>query len=306
MKIISAHYRSLSSAIIKVVKNPLEHLLNILVISVIVAILSSVFVITQSSQVWEKNNIKFPQIMIFLNSDAKQSDISKLESTINKYNEKLVKSYQFVSKQEGLSELQQDTHLKEIASDVIADNENPLPDILIVNTNTTDTKLLNQLTSRISHMSNVDNVQMDNSYAGKINDLILFIKHVATLLQVVFIIVLVLVVYNMIRLQMLLRRDEILVSRLIGASDNFIMRPLAYYALIQVILGSLLSYVLVNLFINFMNNLFLRLNSLFGNSFLLSSLSLMDLGQMLGILVIFTIFAVFLAVRWVFKHSYSQ
>ena len=306
MKLISAHYRSVHAAIIRIVKNPVEHALNILVISIIVAILSSIFVVTQSSENWERNNIKFPQIMIFLSPDAKQADISKLEAAINKYDQKLVKGYAFISKQQGLNELQQDNRLKNIASDVIADNANPLPDILIVNTSTANAKLLEQLTSRISHMTNVDSVQMDSSYAGKVSDLITFIKHIATMLQITFILVLVLVIYNMIRLQMLLRRDEILVSRLIGASDSFIMRPLAYYAVLQIILGSAIAYVLVNLFINFMNHLFISLNSLFGHSFLLSNLSPLELAEMLGILIIFTIFAVFLAVRWVFKYSYSQ
>ena len=116
----------------------------------------------------------------------------------------------------------------------------------------------------------------------------------------------VLVLYNMIRLQMLLCRDEINVSRLIGASDSFIMRPLAYYAILQVLIASGVAYLLVNLFINFINGLFRHLNYLFGNSFLLSNLDKMDLVQMLCILIIFTIFSVFLAVRWIFKNSYSQ
>lgn len=307
MKFITQHYRSFISSLLRIIKKPLEHLLNIMVVSIIIAILSSIFVITKSSQNWEKNNVHFPQIMIYLSQDAKQTDVSKIEATINKFNEKLIKNYQFVSKQQGLAELQQDPQLKQIASDVVADsNNNPLPDILIVNTNSSNPKLLTQLTNRISNMKMVDHVQMDSSYANKVNDLITFIKQIATFLQITFIIVFVLVVYNMIRLEMLLCQDEITVSRLIGASDSFIMRPLAYYAVWQVVLGSAIAYLLVNLFINFMNSLFTHLNYLFGNSFLLTNLSPIELGQMLIVLIVFTIFAVFLAVRWVFRHSYKQ
>lgn len=306
MKLISAHFRSLKAASLKLIKSPAEHIINILTVSIIIAVLSSIFVITKSSAIWEKNNLSFPQIMIYLNQDAKQEDVSKLEVIINHFNQKLIKNYQFVSKEEGLNELQNDTQLKAITSDVLESNANPLPDILIVNTNSSNIKLLDQLTNRISHMPMVDNVQMDSSYASKIDDLINFIKKIATFLQIVFVIMFVLVLYNMIRLQMLLCRDEINVSRLIGASDTFIMRPLAYYAILQVILASGIAYILVNLFINFINGLFSHLNSLFGNTFLLSNLNRMELVQMLCILIIFTIFAVFLAVRWVFKNSYSQ
>ncbi len=306
MKLVMMHYRSFITSLLRIIKKPMEHALNIVMVSIIVAILSSIFVITKSSVVWEKNNLDFPQIMIYLNDDAKQSDVSKLEATINRFNQKLIKNYQFVSKQQGLNELQQDSQLKAIASDALTESANPLPDILIVNTNTTNPKLLDQLTDKISHMAMVDNVQMDSSYANKINDLISFVKKIATFLQIVFVIVFVLVVYNMIRLQMLIRKDEITVSRLIGASDSFIMRPLAYYAILQVTIAAAIAYLLVNLFINFMNSLFSRLNYLFGHQFLLTNLSPAELCQMLIVLIIFSIFAVFLAVQWVFKHSYTQ
>lgn len=303
MKLISAHYRSIIASITRILNKPFEHMLNILVISIIIAILSSIFVITKSSRIWETSNINYPQIMIYLSQNAKQTDVSKLEVSISRFNQKLIRNYQFISKQQGLQELQQDQQLQMISSDVITESSNPLPDVLIVNTNTANPKLLNQLIGRIGNMSMVDNVQMDTNYANKINDLINFIKYIATFLQIVFVIVFILVVYNMIRLQMLLRQDEIIVSRLIGASDGFIMRPLAYYAILQVVLASIIAYFLVNLFINFMNGLFFNLKYLFGNNFLLTNLTSLQLGQMLVILIIFTIFSVFLAVQWVFKHA---
>ncbi len=305
-KLFTTHSRSLIAASCKLIKSPTEHIINILTISIIIAILSSIFVITKSSVVWEKNNLNFPQIMIYLNQDAKQNDVSKLEATINHFNQKIIKNYQFVSKEQGLSELQNDAQLKLITSDILESNTNPLPDILVVNTNSSNTKLLDQLTKRISNLPMVDNIQIDTSYANKIDDLINFVKKIATFLQIVFVIMFVLVLYNMIRLQMLLCKDEIAVSRLIGASDSFIMRPLAYYAILQVTIACGIAYVLVNLFINFINGLFNQLNSLFGHTFLLSNLSSIELIQMLCILIIFTIFAVFLAVRWVFKNSYTQ
>ena len=306
IKAIRAHIRGLLLAVSKLVKSPTEHIINILSISIIIAILSSVFVITKSSEVWEKNNLNFPQIMIYLDEDATQVDVSKLEVSISRFNPKLIKNYQFVSKQQGLSELQNDKQLKDITSDVLESDENPLPDILIVNTNSAETGVLDQLKTRISNMPMVNNVELDSSYSNKISDLINFIKKIAAFLQIVFVIMFVLVLYNMIRLQMLLNRDEINVSRLIGASDIFIMRPLAYYAILQVTIASIVAYIFVNLFINYINGLFKNLNYLFGNTFWLSSLKHFELVQMIFILIIFTIFAVFIAVRWVFKNSYTQ
>jgi cell division transport system permease protein len=306
MKLFTMHYRSCISAIVRIFNKPMANLLNIIVIAIILSMLSVVFILGKSTQMWEKNNVNYPQIMIFLSQDANQNDVSSIENALNKFNQRLIKNYQFISKEQGLKELNQDTHTKAIASDLIGESANPLPDILIVNTTTTDTKLLTQLTSKLENMSKVDDVQMDSNYAQKVNDLLVFVKHVSGLLEIIFILVFIIVIYNMIRLEMMLCQDEITVSRLIGASDSFIMRPLAYYAILQVILGGVVAYVMVNEFINYLNSLFMQLSNLFGNDFILSKINYQQFGQMLISLIVFAVLAVFLAVRWVFKNSYSQ
>ena len=254
MRLVNTHYRSLISAVSRTLKKPFEHLLNITVISIIIAILGSIFVITKNFNKWEQSNLTHPQIMVYLKPDTSQDDLLKLETTINQFNQNIVKNYQFISKQKGLQDLQNNAQLKAIASDVISDNTNPLPDILIVTTNTSNSNLLTHLTEKIKNMEMVNQVEMDNNYVNKLNDLLNFIKNILVFLQFLFIIVFTLVVYNMIRLEMFLCQDEITVSRLIGASDSFILLPLAYYAVLQVILALGIAYFLVNLFINFIIN----------------------------------------------------
>ncbi len=302
MKLLSLHFRSLILAIIKIVKNPFEHFFNILVISLIIAVLCAVLITSKSSDRWQQNNLNYPQIMIYLKNNTTANDISTIENIINKFNPRLIKGFQFIGKEEGLHELQQDQKLKEITSKTIDAQNNPLPDVLIVNTSSVDTMELNQLYNKIVRLPNVDSVQMDINYANKVSDLISFIKKTATVLQGLFTIILLLVIYNMVRLQMLIRQDEITVSRLIGASDLFIMRPLAYYAGVQIILGSLIAFIFINWFIAYFNSMFMNLNSLFGYAFLLNQFSLIQFIQILVILLIFTTFSVFLAVKWVFKN----
>lgn len=304
MKTIALHYRSFVLALAKIIKSPLEHLLNILTLAVIITALGSVLVISENVNSLQKSNLSFPQIIIYLKDNAAQNDISAVETAINKFNSKIIKNYQFISKTEGLQELQKDDALKQIASDVISNNNNPLPDVLIINTNTADNHRLQMLVDKITRLDKVDDVQMDTNYANKIDNLADFITRISHLLQIAFAVILVIVIYNMIRLQMLLRQDEIVVSRLIGASDSFIMRPLAYYAVLQIIIATALAMYMVNLFVGYINNLFINLTSLFGHNFLLHGLSDMQMLQIAGILLIFGIFAVFLAVRWVFRNSY--
>lgn len=300
------HYRGIKSAFGKIIKHPIEHALNILVIAIIASILGSTFLITQYSETWHNNSLNFPQIMVYLDQNATTNSIRKLEASITKAAPDLIKNYRFISKDEAFDELKNDSQLKQIASQTISSSDNPLPNLLIISTTTANLTQLHELTNKIMTMKMVKNIDMDNSYANKINDMVNFVKKITGFLQILFTVVIILVIYNLIRLQILLKRDEITIARLIGASDSFIMRPLAYYAVIQIILSTILAYFFVNWFIDFLNRLFLHFNSLFGQTFLLKHLVLSQIGQMLFILIIFTIFTVFVAVRWVFRNNYTQ
>jgi len=52
--------------------------------------------------------------------------------------------------------------------------------------------------------------------------------------------------FNTIRLQVLTRRDEIEVVRLIGATDAFIRRPFLYYGALQGCAGGLVAWLIVS------------------------------------------------------------
>ena len=105
---------------------------------------------------------------------------------------------------------------------------------------------------------------------------------------------------------MLQHSDEITVSRLIGASDIYIMRPLAYYAVIQIIIGTFIAFFVVNEFVSYINLLFTEMNNLFEKSFSLNKLSIHQFWQLLLTLSVFTLFAVFVAVKTIFRKNYTQ
>lgn len=306
IKLLGSHLRAFSSSVLRIATSPLEHLLNILAIAIVIAVLSSVYIVGKNINSVEQNGVNYPQIMVFMQQDAKATATTYIEQVLNHYSGKSIKGYKFISKEEGLKELQDDAELKKIASDSLADMSTVVPDVLIISTNTANVDMLKSLKNKIASLPDVESVELDDHYAAKMGDLLNFSKIVIEFTEALFTIVLVLVIYNIIRLQMMLRQDEISVSRLIGASDAFIMRPLMYYALIQVLLGAVFAFYLVNLVVRSLNQMFLNLHNLFGNQLVFHSL---NFGQMLNIFIIlsvFSSFAVFIAVKLVFKNKYVQ
>ena len=306
MKNLKQHFRSSKLALLTIFKNPFEHLLNILVLTLIITVCAFSISLTNSLNSWRQNNTTYPQIVIYLDKTANQDDIDRIEQNLKQVNSKMLKNYQFISKAQGLNELQQDQDLKMIASDVIDANNNPLPDVFVLNTNTIESSDLQRLNVKLGQLPKVSGIQMDPKYASKIKDLFSFSNQLGLFIEGLFILILSLLIYNVTRLQMLLKRDAILVARLIGASDGFIMRPLIHYAVWQITIASACTIALIFGFSKNLNQLFNHFNNLFGDGFHITQLPINYFIILWLILIIFTIFTVFLAVRWVFRNAYTD
>ncbi|MFN8769354.1 MAG: cell division protein FtsX [Neisseriaceae bacterium] len=306
MKLLFLQTRSIVTAIKKILANPIEHLLNILVISLLVCAISGIVILDKTNDEWQKNNVSYPQIMVYLNESATNKDVSKLEITVNNFGHDIIKGYQYISREQGLQELQKDQQLKNITSQITDESENHLPNLLIINTRSSDTKILNRLKNRISNIDFVSSVELDEQYAMKLNNLIGFVNNISNILLIFFGVCIVLIIYNLIRLQMFQNQDEITVSRLIGASDSFIMRPLIYYATLQVVIGGLIAFGLINWFIIYIDKLFINMGALFGKGFILSPIGYIQSAQILIILIVFTIFAVFIAVKSILRKYHPR
>lgn len=306
MKLLFLQIRSLGIAVKKILTHPLEHLFNILVISLLVCVIGAALVLDRTNTKWQQTNITYPQIMVYLNESATNKDVSKLEITINNFGKGMIKSYQYISKEQGLLELQQDQQLKNIANQVVNESENNLPNILVINTSNSNSKMLNQLKNRINNLEFVSSVELDEQYAMKLSNLINFVDNISNTMLIFFGVCLILVMYNLIRLQMFQSQDEITVSRLIGASDGFIMRPLMYYAVLQLLFGIIIAFGLINWFITYINGMLTNMWALFGKGFMLSPINYLQLAQILLILIIFTVFAVFIAVQSILKKYHPR
>lgn len=306
MSRINNHIKSFKQSWNYILSQPIEHLINILVLGLIITICGAGLALNNNIDAWKTNNIVYPQMIVYMNNQANQADIDATQKAINKVGAKIIKSSQFISKDQALAELSQDKNMKGIASDVINPSDNPLPDVIIINTATSESNILNKLDMQLSQIPMVDDVQIDMNYASKVDNLISFATLLSFAIQILFVVVLGLVIYNMIRLQMMLKSDAIQVSRLIGASDSFVMRPLMHYAIWQVTIATLISYAGLFFISNALNTLFAKFSNLFGNGFKINILPIEQFAMMWVSIAIFTIFTVFLAVRWVFSNIQNK
>jgi cell division transport system permease protein len=124
---------------------------------------------------------------------------------------------------------------------------NPLPDTLIVTPTliASTPQGMDALKGAIAAMADVHTVQLDTEWVKRLHAMLDLLRRVVVLTGGLLCAGVVLIVGNTIRLDILNRRAEIEVMKLVGASDGFARRPFLYSGIWYGLGGGLLALILV-------------------------------------------------------------
>ena len=171
------------------------------------------------------------------------------------------------------------------ALDALTDN--PLPDTLIV-TPTLDRSTpqgTDVLQGAIAAMPDVQTVQLDTEWVKRLHGMLDILRRVVLLTGALLGAGVALIVGNTIRLDILNRRAEIEVMKLVGASDRFARRPFLYSGIWYGLGGGLLALLLVALAAAVLRLPVENLAKLYGSQFHLQGLAFSTDAAVLGIAV---------------------
>ncbi|AWX16156.1 cell division protein FtsX [Mergibacter septicus] len=143
-----------------------------------------------------------------------------------------VAAVKFISRQEGLMQLQQWSDFAE-ALKVL--DENPLPDAITVEAKPTASFV--QLKTDFQHLAGVSLVKANDDWQDKLFSLTQFAAKVAIGCVVLMLLTVFLVVGNSIRAEVDSRKPEIEVLKLLGATDHYILRPFLYTGIFYGLVG---------------------------------------------------------------------
>jgi cell division transport system permease protein len=240
--------------------------LNVLVIGVALALPAGGYALIESLRAVSGRLALDPQISIFL--DGKGANPDALAATLKR--DARISRVRFVPREQALKELGTVQGLPEL---IAALGRNPLPDAFVV---TAREENIEALAAELAKLPGVAHVQADAIWARRLAS----IAHVARiglwLLAVLLGVALVAVTFNTIRLQILTQRDEIEVSKLIGATDSFIGRPFYYAGLLQGLAGGLMALAVVAVSLALLNREVRALSESYGSDFRFGFLSAGD------------------------------
>ncbi len=261
------HFQAFNRALVRIFSNLGSSLMMFIVIGVTLFLPSSGLLIVENiSQI--SNNIAYDaELTLFLEKRIKQDQIDFIQSALNKT--LIIKKTHYESKLTAWDKLQSKLNINTLDTGI---SENPLPDAFFISLNTFNEKEINTLISNLKTIDGVENIFFDAGWVKKLRSILYLLKIGLAFLGTILIVILIVVIGNTIRLQTLTHKDEIEVSKLIGATNSFIQRPFIYTGLIYGLGGGLITISTLKLTIEVFNKAAINLEAMLGGTFILKNL----------------------------------
>ncbi len=256
---------------------PVSSLLNVLVIGVALSLPTGGYVLLKNVQNLTDKLVGPPQISVFLNMNVSQGEIANISKQLEQHKD--ISHAEFVPREQALQQLEQSTGLADVTGGL---SLNPLPHAFIVYPKSNDPEALETLRDELKTWPKFEHVQLDSAWARKLEAMIKFGRLAVLILAALLSFALVAITFNTIRLQILTQREEIEVSKLIGASNSFIRRPFLYFGLVQGLLGGSAAWLIITVSLSLLNASMTDLTQLYASSFSLQHLSAGDSLTLLG------------------------
>ncbi|WP_455026851.1 permease-like cell division protein FtsX [Neisseria elongata] len=240
MNYFTLHFEAAKNAVRQLFKQPLATLLILVMLAIAMSLPLALYLGVQSSQAVLGKLNESPQITLYMEQNADEADSAVVKELLAA--DKRIEKSEFIGKAQGLSELQTSMGEQDIVSML---DSNPLPDAFVVSPKPGGTPSeMQALRQDLAKLPMVESAQLDTEWMQTLYQIDDFVQKVLAFLSVTLSVAFVLVAHNTIRLQILSRKEEIEITKLLGAPSSFIRRPFLYQAVWQSLLAAGLSLVL--------------------------------------------------------------
>ena len=272
------HGHSFRRSVARLAAAPGSTLLNALVFGVALALPFAAYVLISSVQAMLAGLGDRAEVSVFAVPEASAAEVEDIGKRLRALDG--VAQVRFVPKDAALTGLKRSTGIGDV---VDALRQNPLPDAFVVTLSAQDADLAERVAASAKTWNKVAHAQADSAWLRRLQSLLRAGRTAVWLLAAILAIALVAVTFNTIRLQVLTQRDEIEVSRLVGATDAYIRRPFLYLGTLQALLGALLAWGLVAASVALLQRDLAALGDLYGGSLRLVLPGLELGGGLLGV-----------------------
>lgn len=222
-------------------RQPFSSLMIVLVIAVTLAIPASLNLVIKNARSISAGWDNALDFSVYLNRDVSESEAAGLARLIQQRAD--VEAVQLITATEALAEFKQQSGFGEALDHL---SENPLPHTLVVRpgpANTSQSMIL--LQEELSNLPEADLVQVDTEWVQRFHAILDIVRQGVVIGGSLLGLAIIVIIGNTIRLDIQNRREEIEVTKLIGASNAFVRRPFLWTGFWYGLFGGLLALGMV-------------------------------------------------------------
>ncbi|WP_311351857.1 permease-like cell division protein FtsX [Aggregatibacter segnis] len=213
------------------------------------------------------------ELTVYLHKNLSEEDANLVVEKIRQ--QEGVESLNYISRQESLNEFR---HWSGFSEELDVLDDNPLPAVVMIKPTKAfnESQQRNELRENLDKIKGVQEVRLDNDWLEKLTALTWLVAHVAIFCTVLMAVAVFLVIGNSIRADVYSNQANIEVMKLLGATDQFILRPFLYTGMIYAALGGFFACIFSSLTIGYFTGAVKYVTDIFAVNFNLNGLGLVE------------------------------
>ncbi|WP_199609858.1 permease-like cell division protein FtsX [Flocculibacter collagenilyticus] len=288
------HIRQAIGSLGELWRTPAASLMTIGVLGISLTLPTTLHLIVKNMSTISNSWDSAAEITLFLKQDISTKQRAGLIQRVSLFKE--VESVDFISKEQGLQDFQR---LSGFGPALNALNNNPLPDVLLVvpqikHRTPEQAKIL---LTKLQKQREVEFGKLDIDWLERLNAIVNLLKQSVFSIAVLLLAAVLLIIGNTIRLNIMNKKEEIEVMKLVGATESFIRWPFLYTGAWYGLFGGVLAFLCVTGLIVWLDGAISRVAGLYDSDFSLNHLTFTELGTLLLVSVILGLVGSWLSVN---------
>ena len=276
---LARHAGTSVGALGRLLRQPFSSLMIILVIAVTLALPAAINVVIKNARAVSGSWDNALDFSVFLGQDLSAGEAAALGRLITQRAD--VDTVEVITADEALAEFKLKSGFG-AALDQLPDN--PLPHTLVVRPSASNTSAsLILLQEEIGNLPEAEFVQADTAWVQRFHAILDIVRQAIAIGAVLLGIAIVVIIGNTIRLDIENRREEIEVTKLIGASNAFVRRPFLWTGFWYGLFGGLMALALVFSGLHLLEGPVARLSGLYQSNVAIAALGLEESAAIVGI-----------------------
>ena len=281
------HIHALFSSLGRMIATPFSSIMTIAVLAIAISLATGFYVVVANIHQLTGSLETSNQISLFLREDVSDTHAKKVVENIRA--NQSVQSVKLITKEQALEEFKEYSGFGDAINTI---KKNPLPIVLqVLPKNALDEKQgLDDLLKSFKQLPEVDFAQLDLQWVDRLQAIIDVAQLFASLLNILLAAAVLFIIGNTVRLEFYSRRAEVVISKLVGATNAFIRRPFLYTGFWMGFISGVSAWFIVTILMLILRSSVERLSGLYDGAMHLlfldfaETLFLITASSLLGVL----------------------